>query len=72
MIEYLHWCITALITIIFGILQYRNSRVDKHKICEDGINELKTRVAVLESKLAAENHLLERLDDKLDRISEKL
>ena len=67
-VSYVHMALTAITALTVALIQFMAQR--KKDTNKEDIAQLKTEVAVLQSQLANETHLLERLDNKLDRFLE--
>ncbi len=60
--------ITTLSTIVLGWITFFKDKGKEERLCEIERQALHTKVSVLEERLDNEIHLLEKLDDKLDRV----
>lgn len=72
---YVHMAVTAITAIASVVLAYLKLRDDKaskerapQEVCKQDIQDLQTKVAVLEERISNEISLLSKLEDKLDQI----
>ena len=77
--QYVHIGATAFASIMAAVLAYlkfRDSKVAKEAandaVCQADLQELQTKVAVLEERISNEINLLSKLDDKLDKLRDQL
>ena len=78
-LQIIHLCLTGatlvggLVLGYFKLKDKSESRESKEqRVCFKDMQEIKTKLAVLESRLNNEAHLLDRLADTLDDVRDKL
>jgi len=69
-IPIIHYIVTGILGIATIVQSIRKDRSTKDAVCQQEFQNLKIQVAVLETKVENELHLLEKLDQKLDKLNE--
>jgi ribosome assembly protein YihI (activator of Der GTPase) len=77
-IQIAHYAVTGILAILAFYRQFSKDKQDQTKqdsqyelSCLEERHRLQVKMAVLEQQIANEQHLLEKLDSKLDRIIEE-
>lgn len=67
---------STIAAIVLAYLKIRDAQIAKEskdeQVCKQDMQELQTKVAVLEERLDNEINMLDKLDSKLDQIRDKL
>jgi low affinity Fe/Cu permease len=79
MTTYIHMSVTVITSLMAVVLAYLKLRDDKVKkeavndeVCKQDFQALQTKVSVLEERINNEIKMLDKLDDKLDQIRDKI
>jgi len=73
-VQIVHLSVTGITTVVASILGYLKitTKSKPSENCQRELNELKTKVAVLESQMTTKISMLDKISDKLDRLIERM